>query len=674
MQQFVNSVDNGMKALPDPFGFISSKYKLDSYFSCHESFVSPQSVNFGMRFETVYGKTKAVYDTFEYVSVQNTLKVLLSNEQYIRCLLQMQNVNTKQNIIGHLFDAEHHRSTYTMSNPQAISIALQLFYDGMGTVNPLRGHGTMYNVGVFYYVVKNLPDAWNTCFANVHLLCLCYSHDIKVHGFGPIFEKFACEMSQLSSTGFRGVFPIIGEATVYVNLCQVACDNLALNSLLGFVESFSGDFCCTMCYATRSSMQDGFVEECFVMRSRVEYDKDIGKLNSTKESVCHVHGVKRYCELNNIESFHVTENYSLDIMHIFLEGIVPLEIGCVLFNLVCAQKYFTFDELNAQVTDFWGMISVDRKNKPPHINRLMPPGAGLNPSMKATQSWALLKYLPGIIGDRVPVDDKTYRLLLHLSELVDLAFAPRFTVGLVAYMKECIKDHLTMFVELFGNVVSLKPKHHLLVHLPTIILKSGPLVGMSCLKYELKNSFFKRSCHVVCNFSNICKTLVAYRHQHYALYSILSNSHERDCIIVGKTSCMSVSSVLHGSVTDLLCGSLQLDPQDEVVVADRLTRGTMECRKGHYYVVDIVNDELLFGEVDCFVCRRKSATWHILLHMSETIGRVAHLHSYAVRAKIPLTYHLLTFSELLDYHPVCSYRNHRQNNDVKFLRLPYFIF
>jgi len=30
-----------------------------------------------MRFETVYGKTKTVYDTFEYVSIQNTLEVLL---------------------------------------------------------------------------------------------------------------------------------------------------------------------------------------------------------------------------------------------------------------------------------------------------------------------------------------------------------------------------------------------------------------------------------------------------------------------------------------------------------------------------------------------------------------------------------------------------------------------
>jgi len=32
----------------------------------------------------------------------------------------------------------------------------------------------MCNVGVFYFIVKNLPNAVNSCFANVHLVALCY--------------------------------------------------------------------------------------------------------------------------------------------------------------------------------------------------------------------------------------------------------------------------------------------------------------------------------------------------------------------------------------------------------------------------------------------------------------------------------------------------------------------
>ena len=94
-------------------------------------------------------------------------------------------------------------------------------------------------------------------------------------------------------------------------------------------------------------------------------------------------------------------------------------------------RYFSLEELNAKITALWGMITVDRNNKPPHINRVMPHGSGLSRSMKATQCWALLKYLPCMIGDRIPDDDKHYRLLLHLCDLVDMAFAPRFTAGLV---------------------------------------------------------------------------------------------------------------------------------------------------------------------------------------------------------------------------------------------------
>jgi hypothetical protein len=83
---------------------------------------------------------------------------------------------------------------------------IQLFYDGMGTTNPLRGQSVMCNMGVFYYVIKNLPDSYNTAFANVHLLALCYAHDVKVHGFGPILDKFCSELAFLSTTELKELF------------------------------------------------------------------------------------------------------------------------------------------------------------------------------------------------------------------------------------------------------------------------------------------------------------------------------------------------------------------------------------------------------------------------------------------------------------------------------------
>ena len=133
------------------------------------------------------------------------------------------------------------------------SLMLQLFFDGLGMTNPLRGQNTVNNIGVFY-TVKNLPAKYNSCFSNVHLLALCYMEYLKVYGFNPILEKFVAEIVTLQQYGFEADLPKLGKCQVFSSLCQVTCNNLALNSILGFIESFSCDYFCTICYATQETI------------------------------------------------------------------------------------------------------------------------------------------------------------------------------------------------------------------------------------------------------------------------------------------------------------------------------------------------------------------------------------------------------------------------------------
>ena len=213
--------------------------------------------------------------------------------------------------------------------------------------------------------------------------------------------------------------------------------------------------------------------------------------------------------LNQIPGYHVTSNYSLDMMHTILEGIVPVELLCVLYALCHdSAKSRSLEHLSERIRIFWGVINVDRCNQPPVLNAIDKPSK-LLPSMKAVQLWSLLKYLPLIWGDIVDADNKHWEFLLHLSHLVDIIYAPVFTTGMVAYLTDLIAEHLNMFKNIYSsgdNAVSLKPKHHLLVHLPSVIVQSGPLVDMNTMRYELKNSFFKRCAHVMSNFRNMSHT------------------------------------------------------------------------------------------------------------------------------------------------------------------------
>jgi hypothetical protein len=90
--------------------------------------------------------------------------------------------------------------------------------------------------------------------------------------------------------------------------------------------------------------------------------------------------------------------------------------------------------LRDRVHKFWGMINLDKFNKPPELVVREKPGHLLSPSMKAIQMWCLLRYLPLIVGECVPYEDKNWLFLLHLSEMVDFIFAPKFTTSIVALL------------------------------------------------------------------------------------------------------------------------------------------------------------------------------------------------------------------------------------------------
>ena len=100
-------------------------------------------------------------------------------------------------------------------------------------------------------------------------------------------------------------------------------------------------------------------------------------------SVSHVLAIKKECLLNTIPDFQVLTNYGLGV-YIVLEGVVLLEIGCVLYEFV-RSKYFTIFKLNICMVNYFAKNTVDCKNKPLKLNALDKIGGGLSPSIKASQ-------------------------------------------------------------------------------------------------------------------------------------------------------------------------------------------------------------------------------------------------------------------------------------------------
>jgi len=133
----------------------------------------------------------------------------LSIPEYVQLLLDNDAADT--DVISCFADGNRFKQHSLFGDPSKFSLSIQLFYDEIGTTNPLRENSAMCNVGVFFFTVQNLANKYNSCFANVHLLSLAYSHNIKVYGFDRVLEKFVAEMNMLQLVGFSGEFPIINE-------------------------------------------------------------------------------------------------------------------------------------------------------------------------------------------------------------------------------------------------------------------------------------------------------------------------------------------------------------------------------------------------------------------------------------------------------------------------------
>ena len=247
---------------------------------------------------------------------------------------------------------------------------------------------------------------------------------------------------EIQSTSYKGkVFFVVG---------QVTGDNLGMNALCGYVQSFSANYPCRMCRMHRNDMQTATQEDAAILRTRLNHDRGLDL--PVSES-----GLNFDSPLNELKYFHVTENRVLDIMHDILEGVCMIEMKLVLCALIEAG-HFTRDCLNARMESFDYGFS-DARNKPSPFSQSCLQNTSSATGQSASQAWCLIRHLPLIVGDLVPEGNEFWELLLMLLDCMDLIFAPEISKNATIYLQQLIQDHHSYFLQLFPER-HLLAKHH----------------------------------------------------------------------------------------------------------------------------------------------------------------------------------------------------------------------
>lgn len=631
-----------------PFDLVDTPYKRTTFFRKQFGLVEPKCVFLGNRYDqrldpaTGFMRQIIKRDTFQYVPILQLIQLLFSDASIFR-----ETVQSHISVDGLMYDfcdgSVFKGSPLFAEDKSALQLCL--YFDECEVVNPLGSRRGLHKIGFIYMSLRNLRPVFNSRLNNIHIIAAFNSLDRSKYGFDKILALLVKDLQQLE----HGVELTLRNGKllhVRGTVVQIAGDNLGLNQLCGFVESFSAMHYCRICMADKDVCSSACTDDGLEWRTEEQYSQQLkcvqdGTL-TTKDT-----GIKRSCLLNTLQYFHTAENVTVDVMHDILEGVVPCELKLILFSLIYCRKYFALELLNARLASFDYGYS-DRRNKPAALSDSELRDVQKNVlNQKAAQMMCLVQILPFLIGDKVPANDDMWKLYLLLRDIIDTVFADTCSVADGIYLKCKIEDHHTLFMTLFPDR-HLLPKHHNMVHYPQVMMRVGPLSRCSSMRFEAKHNESKRLCTVVCCFKDICKTVVD-RHQLNQCVRIAAGKNAQYDIVPVKVEICTVNEMLEA---DIILSSISgLQRYDDISHSECVSVCGTEYRTNMVIVVD-AGDEPSF----CQIIRCLIVTDHVyfLCQNFRASYYDDYLHAYYVQKDTGLQ--VVCHRGLRYYKPQCVRR------------------
>ena len=475
------------------------------------SYIEPENVVLGEKMQQKLNKKTGEYEdeliseSFQYISMIETLKLVLSNKEVMDYIENHSN-QSDDGFLRSFEDGEKFKNhPFFKKFPKALRI--QLYYDEFLGNNPLGSKTHQQKIGAFYFSILNLPPHLNHFIGNVHVFAFCKNAYVKEYGIERILERFVDDLKLLEEDCGYPVIINDNEYILRATLATVTADTLAQHELLGYLSPSANVFC-RLCIITRNELK-----KCYFFkapaRTKELHEQHLEEI-SIDPSASSESGVRCNSILNELKYVHGCENETLDDVHDLLHGQVPLLLKLVIHEFTTNKKYnLSVDELNNRIKIFdYGRSDV--KNKPSAnftTANLRNADTDHKIHQTAAQTWCLLRIFPFLVFDKVPSNDRYLKLVINLCEIVETVFAPKLERTVLPYLDELVIHHYDEFGSLFPKVNRINKSHHIAGHMSKSILMNGPLFNYGTFKYECRHRLFIKYCKICNNFTNITKSM-----------------------------------------------------------------------------------------------------------------------------------------------------------------------
>lgn len=495
---------NLLHNLKDPFRKFKSFHLFQKYLLEHNLYQNPTIFEINNEIKPVFINNTATLDESKTYGALMPLEFQFKQFFELPGVLDavLSNISNLKNIEHKITSVLHSEIWKKRSQKfeNKIVIPYILYFDEFQVDNCIGSHANEHSISAVYYYFPVLPKEFLSKLENIFVALLFESKN-KYYGYGRIFQPLIDAINKLAQEGISVEYNG-SQVTLYFVVLTITGDNAGLNAILGFVQSFIGNFSCRTCKISRDDLRQAVRENPILLRNRTNYAEDIASEPNDEKRVS-LNGIKEDSIFNEINDYHVTENFAHDIMHDIFEGVCGYTISKVLLKFI-DDEFLTISLLNARKDGFdYDLSESGNFSKSITMNNLQ--NSKFN--MSAREMWTFVHFLPLMIGDKIPRGNKYWKLICLLIEIIDIVFSQYFDETILKTLSIKIESHHKLYLKLFGPELKLKPKFHYFLHYETMIRNIGPAKFYWCFRFESKHRQLKEYCKNVNSRINVAKSL-----------------------------------------------------------------------------------------------------------------------------------------------------------------------
>lgn len=418
------------------FEYVKSEYRLIQFSRENLDFVEP------IRY-VLDVNSRGKEDSFQYVPLNDVLKVFLEKED-IFYSFQRGCEKVSNDFLEDFTDGSFFQTPPFCGDPSILRI--HLYTDEFEVVNPLGAKKAIHKVTAFYFTIGNLEQKYKSQLRHIHL-CLLIRHQLfQKYPHKDILRPLLLDLKELFT---KGIDICVDDRHHVLKgaLATISADNLSAHYLAGFTCCFNSGRVCRFCMTAYSDLKT-HVNEGVQIRSSDVHKYHLTALEENNQLTKQTYGVVKECLFTELNYFDVTRQFPPDLMHDFLEGVIPIVV-CKVITALHQLKIVTLNDINSEL-DAFKIGKNDRGNIPQTL-----PQSVLKQKLtgSAAQNLCLFRILPLLIGHYIPEGDTHWDIYLKCREIGDIILAPCVRKSTIPFLTLQIGEFLSSFKTVFPETL-----------------------------------------------------------------------------------------------------------------------------------------------------------------------------------------------------------------------------